>query len=403
MAACYNLTPMPRFTVLEPISTGDVIDRAVRLYRRNFTPLVAIAAVPSLAGYLASLIFWYGITSLRIASTSYSIDTREEAAGMVILGVIAYPIWLFILVATIAGLARVVGDNLMMNEAITFRKWFSVIRRRLPDLIKLTLLSIVLLIALLFALSIVLGVIIQIAGIIIMALSSAALPTWVMYTASIIVGIIAVAVVAMILSLVLARVAFVPQVMMIEGERAGAALSRASRLGRNNWHRAGAIALFAYFVRLSLFSALTIPAIVAMRAYGLGGGELFTDTTWSIVSSSFWELAGLLCLPIWITSFTLLYFDSRVRKEAYDIELLAAEVAVKPSAQHAAPAFSYGASSPVTSFNVGLQTGPLGLSGMGTRPAEPTVVSTKPTLCNRCGAALHAGARFCSQCGSEVG
>ena len=132
-------------------------------------------------------------------------------------------------------------------------------------------------------------------------------------------------------------------------------------------------------------------------------GELFTDTTWSIVSSSFWELAGLLCLPIWITSFTLLYFDSRVRKEAYDIELLAAEVAVKPSAQHAAPAFSYGASSPVTSFNVGLQTGPLGLSGMGTRPAEPTVVSTKPTLCNRCGAALHAGARFCSQCGSEVG
>ena len=49
-----------KFTILEPMSTGDVIDRAVRLYRRNFTPLIAIAAVPTLIGYAVGMMFYYG-------------------------------------------------------------------------------------------------------------------------------------------------------------------------------------------------------------------------------------------------------------------------------------------------------------------------------------------------------
>src|SRR2546423_12150184 len=53
-----------KFTILEPMSTGDVIDRAVRLYRRNFGSLIAIVAVPTLIGYVISLMFWYGYSNV---------------------------------------------------------------------------------------------------------------------------------------------------------------------------------------------------------------------------------------------------------------------------------------------------------------------------------------------------
>jgi hypothetical protein len=55
---------MSSFATLEPLSTGDLIDRAVRLYRKNFTPLISIAAVPTVIGYLVSLMFWNGYTGL---------------------------------------------------------------------------------------------------------------------------------------------------------------------------------------------------------------------------------------------------------------------------------------------------------------------------------------------------
>src|ERR1044071_7658893 len=121
---------MPNFTILEPMSTGDVIDRSVRLYRRNFTPLVAIVSIPTLIGYVASLMFWYGYQHLIVGAVSSAI-APDDAIWMLVLGALGYPVWLFVLLLTVSGLARVVGDHLMMGEAITFRKCLSSVRQRL--------------------------------------------------------------------------------------------------------------------------------------------------------------------------------------------------------------------------------------------------------------------------------
>ena len=59
---------MAKFTILEPMSAGDMIDRSVRLYRRNFAPLLSIVAIPSLAGYLASTMIWFGYSRLVIGN-----------------------------------------------------------------------------------------------------------------------------------------------------------------------------------------------------------------------------------------------------------------------------------------------------------------------------------------------
>src|SRR3982751_5312930 len=103
---------MANFTVLEPMSTGDVIDRAVRLYRRNFAPLIAIISVPTLIGYVASLMFWYGYQHVVLGAFSSSV-VPDDAMWMLVLGALGYPVWLFMLLLTVSGLARVVGDHVM--------------------------------------------------------------------------------------------------------------------------------------------------------------------------------------------------------------------------------------------------------------------------------------------------
>src|ERR1044071_6784033 len=352
---------MPNFTILEPMSTGDVIDRSVRLYRRNFTPLVAIVSVPTLIGYVASLMFWYGYTNLFLTTANTS-AAYGDAVWMLIIGAAGYIFWLFSLLLTISGLSRVVGDHLMMGEPITFRKCFSAVRRKLGDITVMGLLGMLILFGMYVAVVMVVLILVLIIGMVAGLIISAHLPQWVITLLMAIMGLTAIAAALIVVSFIFARVAFLPQVVMIEGESAGNAIGRASRLGKGNWYRVGSIVLFTYFVSMSLMWALTLPVLAALYLSGMVGDDFFSSSTWNVFYISFKDLSSMLSLPIWIVSFTLLYFDSRLRKEAYDIELLAREVA---------PGF-YWQPSPVAAQGVGgfahgrayVQTSPLGLSGM---------------------------------------
>ena len=405
---------MPNFTVLEPMSTGDVIDRSVRLYRRNFTSLVAIVSVPTLIGYVASLMFWYGYTNLFLTTATTS-AAPNDAMGMLAVGFLGYIIWLFTLLLTISGLSRVVGDHLMMGEPITFRKCFSAARRKLGDITVMGLLGLAILVGMYIAVVMVIFILILIVGMVAGIVVSAQLPQWAVTLIMVILGLIAIAAALIVISFIVARVVFLPQVVMIEGESAGAAASRASWLGRGNWYRVGSIVLFTYFVSMSLMWALMLPVLATLYLSGMVGDDFFYSSTWNVFYISFKDLSSMLALPIWIVSFTLLYFDSRVRKEAYDIELLAREVA---------PGF-YWQSPPVaaqglTGFIQGrayLQTGPLGLGGITFSPPVSTVAAqtinpaTAPSdgnadgsglTCERCGDRLERDSRFCSRCGNPV-
>src|SRR5215471_11141847 len=138
-----------KFTILEPMSTGDVIDRSVRLYRRNFAPLISIVAVPTVVGYVASLMFWYGYSNMILGAQSPT-GSPDGALPVLMLGLVFYPLWLFLLLMTVAGVTRVVGDNLMMGEVITFRKCVAAVRRRFGSITLLAFLSVGILVILYF-------------------------------------------------------------------------------------------------------------------------------------------------------------------------------------------------------------------------------------------------------------
>ena len=425
---------MASFTILEPISTGDVIDRAVRLYRRNFTPLVAITAVPTLIGYVVSVMFWSGYTSL-LTSTTSSRGVPASAVWMIVLGGLGYPIWAYVLLLTVSGLSRVVGDHLMLSEPITFRGCFAAVRRRLGAITLMGLLSILMLIGAYIVVSIVIFVLILIVGVIVGVIAAARLPQWIATTALVVLVIVAVAASLLLISVVVARVVFLPQIVMIEGQSAGNALGRAIRLGKGNWYRVAAIALFTYFVSTSLLAAFTVPVLVAFYLMGMLSPEFFVGPMWSILYTSFGQISNLLSLPIWIVSFTLLYFDSRVRKEAYDLDLLAREI--NPGFVWQQPsAFGYQLPRQVELGREIVQTSPLGLAGYRFQPREtitdsqqksPTETDklrdqfqsaaenlstrdvpeidrplddTNEVKCKECGASLLPNASFCMTCGS---
>jgi hypothetical protein len=430
---------MASFTILEPMSTGDVIDRAVRLYRRNFAPLVGIVAVPTVIGYVVSLMFWYGYTSLLTRASSTN-ALPVTALWMLAAGGLGYPLWGFAMLLTVSGLSRVVGDHLMLGEAISFRRCVEAVKRRLGAIVLMAVLSLVLLFVVYFVLTIVLFVLILIVSLLIGVITAAQLPQWVTVVTLTIIVIVAVAAGLLLICVVTARLIFLPQIVMIEGESAGNAIGRAIRLGKGNWYRVAAIMLFTYFINLSLLAALTLPVLFGLYLAGVLNGEFFISPIWSVLYTSFRDVSGLLSLPIWIVSFTLLYFDSRVRKEAYDIDLLAREINPgfywQPQVQPSVLGYQIPAQPPGRTY---LQTSPLGLAGYrppsrtlddaslpeGPRPEsdelrnkfERAAESLGPrhreqavrdlnevvrTTCGSCGALLVEGARFCMRCGSPT-
>jgi hypothetical protein len=438
---------MASFTILEPMSTGDVIDRAVRLYRRNFTPLLQITAVPTLIGWIVSLMFWYGYTSLLTGAAS-SRGLPVSALVMLILGGLGYPVWMFAMLLTVSGLCRVVGDHLMLGEAITFRGCFAAVKRRLGAITLMGLLSVALLFAAYIVITIFVFVMFLLVALIVGAVAAAQMPQWVATVALTITVLVAVAASILLILVVAARVVFLPQVVMIEGESAANALGRAIRLGKGNWYRVGAIVIFTYFVSFSLLAALTLPVLVGLYLAGIMNAEFFVSPTWNILYTSFGQIANLLSLPIWIVSFTILYFDSRVRKEAYDVDLLAREINPgfywQPPVQQSV--LGYQMPGQFATERQYVQTSPLGLAGYRPPPTrvEPAIpadsepIRTEPrdlrerfedaarnlsasayaepaqgdavpvansavgASCKACGASLLQGARFCMTCGGPA-
>jgi hypothetical protein len=124
------------------------------------------------------------------------------------------------------------------------------------------------------------------------------------------------------------RVAYVPQVLMVEGKGVMASISRSAGLARGNVRRLMALFLFSTFATYSALMLLMIPLGYVGWFNGINPFEM--DATrlpvwYSIASMVFTQLAAILLEPVWMLGLSLLYVDERVRHEGYDIELLASQ------------------------------------------------------------------------------
>ena len=122
------------------------------------------------------------------------------------------------------------------------------------------------------------------------------------------------------------RLAYIPQVMLVEGQGVFSAIGRSITLASGNVKRFAALFIFSTVATYSALSLLYIP--LGWYAY-LEGVPVFNFEAeaipaWYEIASQFvWQASFILLTPVWMIGLCLLYVDERVRHEGYDIELMA--------------------------------------------------------------------------------
>jgi hypothetical protein len=394
--------------VLEPISTGDIIDRAVRLYRQNFTTFVLIVALSNVVQFTGNLMVTYGSVSNLANPNAFSpITIIFFIFGYLLIGIVNP----FIIFMMYAGLVRVSADHIMLGTPITLSATVKLVKGRIGQLILGAILLLVLTMVAVFVLYIVI-IFVAIGLGALFAVASSSFPPW-LYGTIIFIVVTALIIGVVIVALaVAARIMFIPHAIMIEGLNAGAAIGRSFSLGKGNWYRILGILLFDYFVYGSLSMAMLVP--VAIVAYLMGLLEIrdpleifrWFSIAWAFIA----QVTSILTTPIMAITSTLLYFDSRVRREAYDVELIVRRIAaLTPGMPEPMP---QPMPVPVMAMAGGFQESwpqmsPLGLSGPAPKPPPPVsapIVSIPSGMsCPNCNQPLMAGAQFCIACGVRLG
>lgn len=306
---------------LTPLGAGDLIDRAVRLYRRHFATLLRIAAPPVLitaAGWVLMSVSW---------RSSQATDSTVSLAIYVLLIFAGFVLWIggmLFNVIVMGGAARTLVAHLLSGAPVTARATYANVRARFWGLLAASLI--------IGTVALILSVVIFYAWIIVLSFSVLgiiflSLPTWLLSLAIIALSVLTLFAALWLLFWLMGYFAYVPQVMLVEGKGVFEAIMRSASLARGNTRRLMAM---IFFTIVAAYSALMI-LVVPLGWYGyLNGVDPFTLSAeqwpaWYAISYEvLGQLSSILLAPVWMLGLSLMYVDERVRHEGYDIEMLAA-------------------------------------------------------------------------------
>jgi hypothetical protein len=307
---------------LAPLGAGDLIDRAVRLYRRHLFILIRIAAPPVIIAAGGGILVNIGFRQF------YVVEETSELAFYILLALVGLVLifggHLFTLVV-MGGSTRNLVAHLLHNEPVSASATYLAVKQRFWGLLGAALIvwfwiSCSLTAALTGWYFVVLFIAM---GAFFLAW---ALPAWVSIVAGVLGGIASTFVALWLFFFIAGRVAYVPQVMLVEGKGVLDSFSRSFSLAKGNVRRLMAMTLFTFFATYSAMMILLVP----LGWYGyLSGIDPLQSVQWpawyQISYSVLVTISSILLTPVWMLGLSLLYVDERVRHEGYDIELMAAK------------------------------------------------------------------------------
>jgi hypothetical protein len=306
---------------LAPLGAGDLIDRAVRLYRRHFMTLIRIAAPPVVISATGSVL-------ITISSRTPAPMLTGAEALMLLFGFLLWAGgWLFNVIV-MGGAARNLITHLLWHEPFSARTTYRNVRARFWGLFGASLI-IAMWIGIAATIALIAWVIAWVIGIQVFVVSGLAFGHGFSWLTSIIliVGILSVSFLALLLFFSMAKfIAYVPQVMMIEGRGVFDSIGRSFGLARGNVRRLMAMFLFYWFATWSALMILIIPLLWYGYLQGVNilPTKAVTWPVWYAVGYSVITQASVILLaPVWMLGLSLMYVDERVRQEGYDVELIA--------------------------------------------------------------------------------
>jgi hypothetical protein len=361
---------------LTPLTAGDIIDRAIRLYRQHFLVFLRIVLAPSLIAYAGGILWALGARNFSLERGDQRLLTTVSlmaAGGLLWLSGKA----LFLML--LGGASRGLVWYFFNGTPLSARAAFQAVRERWRSLLGATLLVSFLLLVVLIGAYIVVSFALVIYFLLAAWLLSG-LPTWVQLIAHGLFGIIVTAGGVLLLLFTYARVVYVPQALMVEGKGIGESITRSLRMANREIRRIFVLVLFQICVILSLYWLLMIP--LGWYAYWNGLELSFfsvnTPLWFNVAEQTLSQIGQILIAPIILLGFTLLYLDTRVRNEGFDIELLANRVLPPARAtEQTLSAPSQGITwEPEPSINV--LRAPLGLARHTPAFTQPRVAAAPP-------------------------
>jgi hypothetical protein len=263
--------PLP----LRQMGIGELIDGAIRLYRSEWLVLMGIVAFVTIPVTFAQL--W--LTQVIVGEIDLATATPTETFSQLIPVTLIFLVVQLLIVQPflVAAIARAAAD-VYLGEPVGIERTYRYALVKLPSILWITILSLV--------------------------------ATLVGFILLIIPGII-----------VLVRLSFAPAALVVEGLGGSKAIGRSWRLSQGFFWRTLGTLVLAGIIAGVVAAIVSIPGELAMQALG--------PDAWPI-SAIVSALATVLTTPFGMLVIVLLYFDLRIRKEGFDIEVMARELATAP-------------------------------------------------------------------------
>jgi hypothetical protein len=402
------------------MSAGDIIDRAVRLYGRNFLALLRIVLAPSLVAYAGSILMSIGWRNATLSRGD------ERILITVLLFLIGFLLWAAgkaAFYAVLGGSSRSLVAHFFDGKPILARDVYRATRERVWSLIGATfIVALLILGAMMIAYFFVVTIGIFFALMMATVIQNGS--EWLQGAATITFAVVIAATLAVFFLLIYGRIVYVPQILMVEGKGVFGSIGRSFSLASGQLLRIAALILFWIYVSWSVLLLLLL-LLLLLFPFGYNSDlvnpfSVAHPPWYDIALQTVTQLSEILLMPIFMIGCTLLYLDSRVRKEGFDVELLAnrtlAQPPEPPPLYPSRPELAPPELAPpelarewtlapqrLNSFSTSI----LGLDDYIPAPADPVpapdaqfALEDNWKICQGCGAETNVEDRFCRLCGS---
>ncbi len=270
--------------LLRPLSVAEILDSTFTLYRRNFKELVSIAAIVQIPlGLVQAALMYFFYSSMSAAGQNTA--AFAGAIGGMLLIVLISMLGAMIVYAALA----VAISHHYLGEPISVSGAFNHVLPRLGTLL-LTWFVIVLLAGIGYMLCVIPGIYLYVLFL------------------------------------------FAWPVVVLEGRGVGDALSRSVFLVGGNWWR-----VFGTMLLLGLITLVFYFAVEVIIALAVGAPAQFLQASGLVrfgplgqaISQLVGAVVGVLTVPAVTGALVILYYDLRVRREGFDLQLLFSEIAPK--------------------------------------------------------------------------
>jgi hypothetical protein len=308
---------------LRPLSLGELLDRTFTLYRNHFWLFVGIMAIPAALGVPVSYIFSRLYLSSFTDPNLFASPTPQFGRIWAFLGIAAaISIVASILYSIVAAAVTVAVSEAYLGRSSTVVASYKSALGKVWRLLAVALNVIIRLIGIAIAVSVVLGV----AGAILIvgataavsAVAGAARPAAAIFIVVLVVAVYG-AIIAAMVYLALRYAVAIPA-LMLEDLGVLASIRRSVQLTKGRRGQVFVALLLAFVISAVGSIVFYIPFSIATM---ISMAKSHTVPAWlGLMTSVFSAVGRSLTGPIFLIVLVLCYYDTRIRKEAFDLQFM---------------------------------------------------------------------------------